>query len=184
MNSSLKSRQRFRQKSRQKSRRNFRKKTKYGGQRKYTYAHKKRRRARSRRRTKIRGGANDQCKDNPADSLIRKQECDDVEGDIEKDKIGKNKGYCSGKYCISEDTINGIIGSTNHNRRYKDPFTRKEYTRDELPEKFKTMIQPSPPPQRRRLSFRERIAAANARRAARHSNSLGTIEEPIIDDDL
>ncbi|MBN20113.1 MAG: hypothetical protein CL678_02410, partial [Bdellovibrionaceae bacterium] len=129
-----------------KSRRNFRIK------RKYTYAHKKRRRAKSRRRTKIRGGAksrrrtkirggaksrrrtkqsqagvNDKdenpCEENNAslDELIREKNCDNVEGHIEGQTIGKGKGYCSGKNCISEDSIETI----RKGKRYQDPFTRK-----------------------------------------------------------
>ena len=139
-----------------KSRRNFRKNTKSGKQRKYTYVHKKRRRARSHRRTKIREGAKsrrrtnmrggkeqeDECKENKADKLVREENCDKIEGVIEGEEIGEGKGYCTGFNCISEDTINGII---DHRKQYRDPFTNKDYTRDELPEKFKSRVNAPPP---------------------------------------
>ena len=143
-------------KSRQKTRRNFRKNTKSGGRRKYTYAYKKRRSARSRRRTKIRGGArsrrrtnmrggsNKECNHNSEDKLILEKNCDGVEGDIEGVPIPAGQGYCSGKYCISEDSINGVIDRRNFGRNYTDPWTRKEYARNEIPEKFRPRLDAVP----------------------------------------
>ena len=128
-----------------KSRRNFRKKTKSRKsrkERKYTYAHKKRRRTRTRNKTKrsqartrhrtkqSQAGVNDKdenpCEENNAslDELIREKNCDNVEGHIEGQTIGEGKGYCSGKNCISEDSIESIRANIE-GKKYQDPFTRK-----------------------------------------------------------
>ena len=131
-----------------KSRRNFRKKTKIRRKRKYTYTHKKKRRTKTRHRTKrsqartrhitkrSQAGVNDKdkvvnnedemynpCEENNASlhKLVREKKCDNVEGHIEGQTIGKGKGYCSGKNCISEDSIETI----RKGKRYQDPFTRK-----------------------------------------------------------
>ena len=131
-----------------KSRRNFRKKTKSRKERKYTYAHKKKRLTRTRHKTKqsqartyhrtkrSQAGVNDKdkvannedemynpCEENNAslDELIREKNCDNVEGHIEGQTIGKGKGYCSGKNCISEDSIETL----RKGKIYQDPFTRK-----------------------------------------------------------
>ena len=104
-------------KSSLKSRQYFRKKPKY------TQAHKKRRRTKSRHRNKAR--SNNKCDKNK--TVKREPACDEQEGDIEMDKIKKGKGYCSGKYCISEDTIESIRAADKNNR-YKDPWTRKDLT--------------------------------------------------------
>ena len=170
-------------KSRQKSRRNFRKKTKYGGQRKYTYAHKKRRRTRSRRRTNIR-----------------------------EHKTIKQHGGANWYGCILKDTYPNIyyLPDADGDKQTKRDFLKnlqKEKGRIHLsksickrndgypPNKFKNLQScvhkaledpnicfPTPPAQRQRRSMTERIAEYRAKK--RKENPLGTINDPIIDDDL
>jgi hypothetical protein len=104
--------------------------TKYKGKRKrkHTYVHKKKRQARSRRRIKrSQAGSNPECIKNEMYAIKREPACDGKEDNIEMEKIKEGKGYCSGKYCISEDTIESIRAADKNNR-YKDPWTRRDLT--------------------------------------------------------
>ena len=75
------------------------------------------------------GGDDEPCKENDANSLVRKPLCDDKEDPISMESIGPNNGYCSGKKCISRNTIKRMWNG----RSYKDPFTRYEFLYNDIP---------------------------------------------------